>query len=49
MAAVALPTAGISLRSDDLPGEDTKRSPDDHNEVRFFQDGLNTGARILGK
>ncbi|KAJ6029290.1 CAZyme family GT1 [Penicillium canescens] len=48
MAAVALTTAGMSIRSDDFPGEDIKRSPDDHNEVRFFQDGLNTGARILG-
>jgi hypothetical protein len=37
------------IRSDDWPGEDTKRSPDDHNEVRIFQDGLNTGARILGE
>ncbi|KAJ6089633.1 UDP-glucuronosyl/UDP-glucosyltransferase [Penicillium canescens] len=48
MAAVALTTAGMSIRLDDWAGEDTKRSPDDHNEVRFFQDGLNTGARILG-
>ena len=36
-------------RSDGWPAEDTKRSPDDHDEVQFFQDGLNTGARILGK
>ena len=49
MAAVALTTAGMSIRSDDWAGEHTKRSPHGHNEVRFFQDGLNTGARILGE
>lgn len=36
-------------RSDGWLGEHTKRSLDDHDEVQFFQDGLNTGARILGK
>lgn len=55
MAAVAPTTAGrspermVSIRSDDWLGEDTKRLSDDHDEVQFFQDGLNTGARILGK
>ncbi|KAF4767667.1 hypothetical protein HAV15_009326 [Penicillium sp. str.  len=54
MAAVAPNTAEISsermgiIRSDDLPGEGTKLPPEDHHEVQFFQEGLDTGARILG-
>lgn len=54
MVTVAPTTAGGSSertginRSDGWTGEDTKRPPDDHDEVQFFQDGLNTGARILG-
>lgn len=55
MAAVAPNTAEISsermgiIRSDDLPGEGTKLPPEDHHEVQFFQEGLDTGARILGE
>ncbi|KAJ5771840.1 CAZyme family GT1 [Penicillium odoratum] len=53
MAAVALNNAGRSSelmnahRSDDWPSDSTKGSPDDHDEVKFLQDGLSTGARIL--
>ncbi|KAJ5761948.1 CAZyme family GT1 [Penicillium nucicola] len=38
----------MSIRSDRLPREDIKRSSDKHDHVRILQDGLNTGARILG-
>lgn len=34
--------------SEGWPGEDTKRLPDTHHGVQFFQDGLNTGGRFLG-
>jgi hypothetical protein len=55
MAAVAPPSIRrgseqsefISL--DGWPEEGTERLLDDKNEVRFSQDGLNTGARILGR
>ena len=55
MASVAPATTEQSsqqndlIQSDNWPGEETKRLPDDHDEVRFFQDRLNTGARILGE
>lgn len=55
MAAVALNTPGRPselmdpIRSNNWPGEDTKGSLDDHDELQFFQDGLSTGARILSE
>ncbi|KAJ5564265.1 CAZyme family GT1 [Penicillium frequentans] len=53
MAALTLNIAGRSSElmnanhSDDWPSDSTKRAPDDHDEVQYFQDGLSTGARIL--
>lgn len=55
MAAVALATIGRPseridiIGSDDWPGEGTEQFSDDNDEERFFQDGLNTGARIQGE
>lgn len=55
MAALALNIAGRSSelmstnRSDDWSSDSTKRAPDDHDEVQYFQDGLSTGARILSE
>lgn len=55
MAAVVAPTPaghpfeGVNLaRSSDWPYKDTTRSQDGHDRVQFFQDGLDTGARVLG-
>jgi hypothetical protein len=55
MAAVVAPTpAGhpferVNLvHSRDWPSKDTTRSQDGHDKVRFFQDRLDTGARVLG-
>jgi hypothetical protein len=55
MAAVLAPTPaghpfeGVNLsRSGDWPYKDNSRSQDGHDTVRIFQDGLDTGARVLG-
>ncbi len=55
MAAVLAPTpAGHPfervnfVRSRDWPYKDATRSQDGHNKVRFFQDGLDDDARVLG-
>lgn len=55
MATVAPATAGRSSqqidigRSDNLPEKGTERFSGDNDEVRFFQDGSKTGARVLGE
>lgn len=55
MAAVAPTTTGRSsqqidiVRSDNLPEKGTERFSGDNDEVRFFQDGSKTGARVLGE
>lgn len=56
MAAVLAPTpaghpfeGGNIGRSGDWPYKDNSRSRDGHDTMRIFQDGLNTGARVLGE
>lgn len=55
LTAGAPPTIGKAsersefISSDGWPEEGMERLSDDKNEVRFFEDGLNTGARILGR